>query len=122
MKKVLVDTNFLVYCVKKKIDFFEFCQLNGFLVIIPLEILKEIDRLISSSKSSLANVLKSIKKIIEKEKYEAISIKGKYVDSGIINYLKKNPEIFLATMDEKLQKLVKNKIIKIRGKQIEYLG
>ena len=119
MKKVLVDTNFLVVCVKKKIDFFEFCELNGFSIIIPHEVLREIDRLIVSGKSALANPLKAAKKIIEKEKYENISIKGKYVDSGIRNYLKKNPEVFLATIDEKLQKSVKNKLIKIRGNRIE---
>jgi rRNA-processing protein FCF1 len=119
MKKVLVDTNFLVYCVNKKIDFFEFCQLNGVSIIIPFEVLMEINRLITSPKSALVNSLKVVKKIIEKEKYEEVSIKGKYVDSGIINYLKKNPEIFLATMDEKLQKLVKNKLVKIRGNRIE---
>ena len=119
MKKVLVDTNFLVYCAKKRIDFFEYCELNGFSVLIPEEVLREIDNLVDSGKNSLRSDLEIVKKILSKEKYKKIFLGGRYADSAIINFLSKNPSFFLATMDEKLQKLVKSNILKIRGKNFE---
>jgi rRNA-processing protein FCF1 len=119
MKKIIADTNFLVYCAQKKIDFFEYCELNGFSVIIPEEVLKEIEKLSSSSNALLKKDFKVVKDILSKEKFKKVSFGGRYADSAIIGFLRKNPSFFLATMDEALQKEVGKNILKIRGKQFE---
>ncbi|AGK61532.1 putative proteins of PilT N-term/Vapc superfamily [Archaeoglobus sulfaticallidus PM70-1] len=43
-----LDTNFLIYCVKQKIDFVELLRDNGFnSIIIPESVLHELEKLVS---------------------------------------------------------------------------
>jgi rRNA-processing protein FCF1 len=113
MKKILVDTNFLIYCAKEKIDFFEYAKLEGLGVIIPEEVLSELSRLENTNQRKNVNV---VKKILRVSEFEKISLKRTYVDRGIIEYLEDKKEIILATMDRDLQKKVKNPILSIREK------
>ncbi len=48
---------------------------------------------------------------------EGTSLGKTYVDKGLINYLKDKQEIILATLDEGLQKKVRNPIMIIRQKK-----
>ncbi len=117
MKKLLIDTNFLIHCVKQKIDLFEYSMLNGFEVLIPKEVIDELNKLESENKNSLASSASLVKKVLNSSKFENISIKEKYVDKGIIQYLKDKPEIILATLDKELQGKVKNSLMIIRQKK-----
>ncbi len=56
-------------------------------------------------------------KILKTKKFEEIDLPGKNVDNAIINFLKKNPEWVIATLDKKIQKSVKNSRLIIRGKK-----
>lgn len=116
MKAVLLDSNFMIYCLDKKIDFFEYFKLNGFSVFIPKEVLNEIERLSKSSKFKQKFI--NLKKLLEIEKWNLVEIGGRYADSEIRKYLKENPKTVLASMDEKLVKSVNNKSIQIKGNQL----
>ena len=116
MKKILTDTNFLIYCAKQKIDFFLYAKLNGFLVIIPKEVLDELEKLEKSKKITVGKNVRIAKKIINFNKFESIELGNSYVDDGIIKFLKNKPEIILATIDKMLQNKVKNPILLIRKK------
>ena len=107
MKPVLLDTNFIITCIKQKIDFFEELYLEGYQIIIPDGVINELKKLKQNS----------ILKFLEKNNFNKIILTGKNVDNSIINYAKKNPEIFVATLDRELQKKLKNKKIIIRGKK-----
>ena len=107
MKPVLLDTNFILTCIKQKIDFFEDLEFLGLEVLIPDGVIDELKKLKQTS------ILKSL----EKNNFNKIILTGKNVDNSIINYAKKNPEIFVATLDRELQKKLKNKKIIIRGKK-----
>lgn len=109
MKQILLDTNFIITCIKQKIDFFEDISLMGIPLIIPEEVIGELKKLKETS------ALKLLK--IEEEKFKKISLKGKNVDNAIINYAKENPEIIIATLDQEVQKKIKNRKIVIRGKK-----
>jgi rRNA-processing protein FCF1 len=109
MKQVLLDTNFILTCMKQKIDFFEEIPLMGIPLIIPEEIIKELEKLKEKS------ALKLLK--IEEEKFSKISLKGKNVDNAIIQYAKENPEIIVATLDKEIQNKIKNKKMIIRNKK-----
>ena len=107
MKSALLDTNFIITCIKQKIDFFEELRFIGFDIIIPDKVIDELKKL----KQTLAL------KLLEKNNFKKIILIGKDVDNSIINYAKKNPEIIIATLDKELSNKLKNRKIIIRGKK-----
>ncbi|MEK6823875.1 MAG: PIN domain-containing protein [Nanoarchaeota archaeon] len=107
MKPALLDTNFILTCIKQKIDFFEELEFMGLKILIPEEVIDELKKLKQSSAL----------KLLEKNNFSKINLAGKNVDNSIINYSKKNPEILVATLDRELQKKLKNRKIIIRGKK-----
>ncbi len=107
MKQILLDTNFILSCIKQKIDFFEEIYLMGIQIIIPEQIINELKKL--KKESAL--------KLLENSKFKEISLKGKIVDNSIINYAKENPDIIIATLDRDIQKKIKNRKMIIRGKK-----
>lgn len=123
MREILLDTNFIIRCVKQKIDLFEDLSLMGFEIIIPDKIFNELNK-IKNSKQKLHNKESaelSIK-LIEKNNYKKIKLSGKTTDKAIINYAKKNPEIIIATLDEEIKKSVQNNKAIIRNlKKIEII-
>jgi hypothetical protein len=116
MRKILVDTNFIIYCAKQKIDFFLYTKLNGFLVLVPEEVINELTKLEKGRKIVLGKNAQLAKKIINLNDFKSIKLENPYVDNGIIKYLKENPEIILATVDKELQNKVKNPVLMIREK------
>jgi rRNA-processing protein FCF1 len=107
MKQALLDTNFILTCVKQKIDFFEEFYLNGIEPIIPKEVIAELKKL--RKESAL--------KLLEKSIFQIISLSGKNVDNAIVNFAKKNPEIIIATMDKDMRRKIKNPKMGIRNKK-----
>jgi len=107
MKSALLDTNFIITCIKQKIDFFEELRFMGFEIIIPDRVIDELKKL----KQTLAL------KLLEKNNFKKIILIGRDVDNSIINYAKKNPEIIIATLDKELSNKLKNRKIIIRGKK-----
>ena len=110
MAKVLLDTNFILTCLKEKIDFFEDLTFMGLRIIIPKQVIKEL-RGMEENKSKLAI------KLLKKNSFEEIDIGKGHVDKKIINFLNKNPGILLATLDRELKSKVKNKKVVIRNKK-----
>ena len=119
--KILLDTNFILSCVRQKIDFYNYINENydeGVEFLVPEEVLEELKK-ISERKGEKIKDKESAKvilKIIEKLRIKKIKLNKKHVDDGIVNYLK-NKKIILATLDRDLKKRVKNKILTIRGKK-----
>lgn len=121
MKKVLLDTNFILSGIRKKIDFFEDIKFMGLKIIIPNQAINEIKR-ISESKKKLRfrEEAKLALALLEKNEFEKIDLENNYVDKGIINFIEKNPDCIVATLDAELKKKVKSKLV-IRGKKLEIL-
>ena len=117
MKQILLDTNFLISCAKQKIDLFEFLEEEGFEILIPASVLAELEN-IASRKKGKDNLSAALAlKILEKNNFTPIEIKGKTVDKSIINYVRENPGLTIATLDRDIQKRIKNKKLIIRGKK-----
>ena len=110
MKKVILDTNFIVTCVKQKIDFFEYLKFQGMEILIPKQVIKETENLkTSNAKLSL--------KILEKNQFKKIDLGKGHVDKLIINFARENPKIIVATLDRELKNKIKNNKLIIRGKK-----
>lgn len=109
MKQVILDTSFVLSCVRNKIDFFEKIQEMGLNSIVPEQTIKELKGL--GEKLAL--------KILEKysKEFKIVKVRGKDADSAIVKLSEENPEIIVATLDRGLAKKVKNQKLLIRGKK-----
>jgi len=112
MKKIILDTSFILSAVKKKIYFFE--ELFGDEILIPVEVLNELEGLKKSNATAEICL-----KILEKNNFKKIELKTKNTDAGIIEYSRKNPEVIVATLDREIKNKTQNKKLVIRGKKIE---
>jgi len=118
MKKVLLDTSFILSCVREKVDFFERLEYMGYNIVVSANVIKEIKRLAEKGKTlRLRDEAVLALKVLDSETYELLEIKGKYVDSAIVNYLKTDSEYALATVDRELKKKVNNPIVVLRSKK-----
>lgn len=119
MKKVILDTNFILSCLGKKIDFFEEIKFMGLKIIIPNQVISEIKRIsVSKKKLKFREEAKLALRLLEKNEFEKIDLKNNYVDKGITDLIKKEPKYLIATLDAELKKKVKAKLI-IRGMRLE---
>lgn len=107
MKQALLDTNFILTCIKQKIDFFEDLQFLGLKILIPIQVIREL-------KGIKKPEVKLSLKLLERNNFEEIDIGKGHVDKKILEYVKNKPEILIATLDKELQKKLKNRKITIR--------
>ena len=119
----LLDTSFILSAIKCKIDFIEGILFLGLTPIIPMQVIDELKNITKSKKKfKFKDNAELALKIIQKNKLKEIDIKHKYVDKGIIQYSKENPEVIIATMDKELKTKIKNKKLVVRAmKKLEIL-
>lgn len=119
MKKVILDTNFILTCVKQKIDFFNEMYLEGFGILIPREAVRELNSIAKSGKKlKFRESARIALKLIEKNRHEEIELKTGNVDNGIVRFAKENPEIAVATLDREVKRKTKNPKLVIKGKKM----
>jgi rRNA-processing protein FCF1 len=118
MKKVLLDTNFILTCIREKIDFFEDLNLMGLKIVIPKEVILEIEKIIESKKKlRFKSEARLAEKILSKNKFQKLSLNDSYVDKGIIKFSKENPFVLIGTLDRELKKKLKSGKVVIRAKK-----
>lgn len=118
MKEVILDTNFILTCIKQKIDFFEEIKLLGLKILIPDKVIGEIKRIIESKKKfHFREYAKLALKLLEKNQFKEINLGKKYVDKALINFIKKDKQIILATLDKDLKNKIQNPKLIIRKKK-----
>ena len=121
--EVILDTSFIMSCLKEKIDFLE-AESYGKLVL-PIQVLEELDTL-QEKLGKDKEQAKLAMDIIEsnKDKFKVVDLKKKYVDSGIKDYAK-GKEVIVASLDKELKNSLKGKakILTIRArKKLELVG
>ncbi len=109
MKIIALDTNFLIYCVKFRIDFFSeikrICNFSYKIVVL--------DSTLNELEKVKPKELRLIKKFLEK--IEIIKSEKDYVDEDLISLSKKG--FIIATQDLELKKQLKKPYIIIRQKK-----
>ena len=114
MRKVILDTSFILTAVRQKIDFFENTEMKGMRIIVPEQIIRELKGL------GAGLALRILAK--NEHGFEVIKIPGKDADSAIMNFARKNPEAIVATLDAGLKKKIKNHKLIIRNmKKLEII-
>jgi len=118
MKAILLDTSFILTCIRNKIDFLEELYFSGYQPIIPKQVLKEIENILKSkTKLKFKKEAELALLILKKHSFEYPELKGKNTDNAIINYAKQNPELTIATLDKEIQNKTLNKKMIIRNKK-----
>ena len=117
MKKVLLDTNFLMACIKQKIDFFDEIKFLGFQILIPENVIKELKK-IKNSRQKLHNrqTAELALKIIKMNKFKKIKFKTKNTDYAISQFANSGEDIIVATLDRNLKKRIKKNKMVIKNK------
>ncbi len=117
MKKTILDTSFILTCVKQKIDFFEELIFNGFQILIPEQVIDEIKGIAKSEKINERKNAEFALKLIKDSPYKKISLDFKNVDKGIVKFADENSDIVVGTLDGEIKKKTKNQKLVIRGKR-----
>lgn len=124
--EILLDTNFILTCVKQKVDFFSIANdsINEKIKwLIPFEVLAELKDL--STRKDIKGADKDAAKLslemVTLISPEIVSVKNKNVDQGIVDYIK-GKDIVLATLDKALKNKVKNRVMVIKDvKRVEII-
>ena len=107
MREVILDTSFILTCVRQKIDFFEKLEHEGFKILIPDQ---AIDELMGLGAQLALNIL-------EKKRFHLVKIPSKDADTAILKFARENPQSVVATLDAGLKKKIKNPKMVIRNKK-----
>ncbi|MBU0466354.1 MAG: hypothetical protein KJ718_06130 [Nanoarchaeota archaeon] len=109
--EVLLDTNFIISCVLKRIDFVNELAEMGFNVKVPREVLQELKDLKKEEKTSRAErvAIDVAFALLDERKVKKMKIGGRYVDEGLIQKGKKG--IHIATLDRGIKREVPNKVV-----------
>jgi len=115
MKYVVLDTNFILSCIRKKIDFTDEIKFMGFKILIPNEVEKELEKISKTGKEKFKEESKIALKLLEKNHFEKINLNTKNVDNGIVIFARENKEFIVATLDREIKSKIKNQKLVIRG-------
>jgi len=117
MNQVILDTNFILTCIKQKIDFFKEIELMGSKILIPKQVIQEIKRISDSKKKfKYREEAKLALRLLEKSKFKKVDLKSKNTDNGLSKYSKEN-DVIVATLDKELKRKIKTPKLIIRGKK-----
>jgi rRNA-processing protein FCF1 len=107
MEKIVFDTNFLMTCIKQKIDFLQ--ELQGYELVLPKQVIIELEKLSkdkrkkASERDLALTTLAFIKNF--KARFKEIELEKKFVDSGLARL----EGYIIATMDKELRQKLKGK-------------
>ncbi len=120
MKQVLLDTNFVVTCVRQKIDFLDQIENLGIEILVPEQVMKEIEKLSKASGKSLKlrDQAELSLRILNASKanFKKVKLPSRNVDNGIKKFADQNPNAIIATLDRELKKRTSNRKLVIRDK------
>ena len=116
MKTAVLDTNFILACIKEKIDFIEDLQFKGFQVAVPGLVLDELEKL-SEKKGAVKARAGFALRLLNAHNLKKIDLGTKNVDFGLVRHSKNNEGVVIATIDRALKRRIRGNKIVIRNKR-----
>lgn len=118
--RIILDTNFLVYCAKQKIDYIKEIPVSGEIIVLS-SVLQELEKIKKKArkakdKEAASLSLQILNKNLKEKKIKVIKTNEKG-DEAIIKIAKKKD--IVATMDKELKKKLKGRarILSIRQRK-----
>lgn len=114
--EAILDSSFIISCIRKRIDFLDELKNLGFTAVIPREVLQEMKDLRLRNKSSREDrtAIDIAMEIIEKGKVKKVGLGEGRVDDALIHKGKQG--IYIATLDRGIKRAVPNKIVILDAK------
>lgn len=116
-REVLLDSSFIISCVRKKIDFVSQLEEQGFKVVVPGEVIEEIKDLKERKGTSRLDkeAIEIALELIERRDLAKVSLGSGKVDYGLI---KKGKEgFFIATLDAEIKRNVPRRVVIFSSKK-----
>ncbi len=109
--EVILDTNFIISCILKRIDFIEQLGEKGFKIVVPKEVIEELKDLRLSNRVSHEErvAINVALELLEKKEIKKVRLGKGSVDDGLI---KKGKEgVYIATLDAVIKRQVPNRVV-----------
>ena len=104
--EVILDTNFIISCVRRRIDFIEELEKNGFRIRVTREVLEEMKDIRNEVSRDEKVAIDMAFEIIESNKVEKIKLPKGKVDEELIRLGKKG--VYIATLDSAIKRIIPN--------------
>ena len=107
--EVLLDSSFIISCMKRKIDFISQLEELGFRIVVPREVLQEMKDLRQKVTHDERTAIDLGLKLIENRKVKKVGIGNGRVDEHLI---KKGREgAYIASLDNAIKKMIPNRVL-----------
>jgi len=123
--EIILDTNFLIYCAKNKLDYAEELRklLNeDYRLVVPEQVIKELELLKNDKKKKVSGKDKAAAdlalQLLDVNNVKKIKSRGKTVDEGIINLSKENKKNIVCTLDKEMRNILGRVILISKGKKL----
>jgi len=106
-----LDANFIISCMRRKIDFFNELLGMGFKIVVPRNVLQELKDIRNRAGSSHDDrmAIDMAFEIIEKNRIKKIGLGSGKVDESLIKIGKEGA--YIATLDREIKRKVPNRIV-----------
>ncbi|OIO43178.1 hypothetical protein COU56_02045 [Candidatus Pacearchaeota archaeon CG10_big_fil_rev_8_21_14_0_10_31_9] len=120
--EIVIDTNFIITCMKNKVDLF--LQLEnlfpGDKIVVPKQVIWELEKLVDKTRKIKDRQAVEISlKMLKNNTYFSPDLKTNDVDKGILNYLKNSDKSVLGTMDRELKESIRKNKLNVRFLRIK---
>ncbi len=108
--EIILDTNFIISCIRKRIDFISLLEAEGFRIAVPRGVLQELKDLRRADGTTHGDrvAIDIAFQMLNDKKIKRIRVGGKTIDEGLI--AKGREGIFIATLDRAIKREVQNKV------------
>lgn len=119
--EVILDTSFIISCIRKKIDFLSQLEEQGFKVVLPREVMQELKDVRTNSRQSREdrNIAILALGMIEKNKVKKMTMGRRMneekVDDALIRKGKEG--FYIATLDNVIKRAISNKVVIFNAKK-----
>jgi len=107
--KVILDSNFIISCVKKKIPFIDQLKEKGFDILLAREIMQELKDLRLKVAHDERSAIDLGVELLSKAKLKKISLSHEKVDLGLIQKGKQG--YYIATLDAAIKREIPNRVM-----------
>ena len=119
---IILDTNFLIYCAKNKLDYVEELNLlmnEGFKLVVPEPVIVELKRLKEKAKKGKDKEAANLAlQLLVSNNVKEVKAVGKTVDDAIIKLSKENGKNIVATLDREMRQILGRVILINRGQRL----
>tara|TARA_Y100000310_G_scaffold288212_1_gene313667 strand:+ start:11931 stop:12317 length:387 start_codon:yes stop_codon:yes gene_type:complete len=123
--KIILDTNFLIYCSKNKLDYAEKLEIllnEDYELVVPLQVIRELELLKNDKEKKINGKDKQAAnlalQLLDFNKVKRVKVKGRSVDEGIINLASENKKNIVCTLDKEMRDTLGRVILISKGNKL----